>query len=204
MGDKVDMGRIDVMAVVQKVVERSPAGAFLQPVDAAIAAIVGQDDGKGDAHHHRRGKFRVRHHIAAITHHADDIRIGPRHFDAHGPGNLVAHAAKAVFHVIATSCRAPQDMQRAGHGACGAHYDRVSARVALHRADNLGIGRQARAVGGGHQRIGGLEPLIAGSKIGVGKAVIAKRGADLFQRHFGIGDKALRAAFGRVIAVDVD
>ena len=176
----------------------------MQPVDAAVAAIVGQDDSKGDAHHHRRGQFRVRHHIAAIADHADHVLFGRGHLDPHGTGNLVSHAAKAVFHVVAARRRAPQHMQRAGHGASRAHHDRVLPCVALHRADDLGIGRQAGAVGGGHQRIGGLKPLIAGGKIGVGKAVIAQANRDFFQRHLRIGDKALRAAFGRVIAVDVD
>jgi hypothetical protein len=44
MGGEVDIGQGLVAAVGQQIVERRAAGRGLQPVDAAIAAVVEHDD----------------------------------------------------------------------------------------------------------------------------------------------------------------
>ncbi len=78
--------------MVEEIVELRPAGAHLQPIDAAEAAIVGDNDGKGDAHHRGGRQFAVHHHVAAVTDHADHVAAGIGHLDAHRPGDFVPHA----------------------------------------------------------------------------------------------------------------
>ena len=204
MAGKVDMGRVHMIAVVQQVVERCPPGRLLQPVDATIAPVVGEDHGKRHRHHHRRRQFAIGHHIAAIADHADHIRVWPRQLDAHRTRNLIAHAGEAIFHMVASTGRPPDGVQSARHRACRTHHHRGFAGIALHSTDDLHITRQIVALGLRRQPIGRLVPCVPCAKIRVGKADVAQGRAELFQRHFGIRHQTQRTPFGRVIAMHVD
>ena len=199
-------GCASTFAVLVHVVELGAAALLLQPVDAAVAAVVGQHDGEGDAPHHRGGELGVRHHVGAVADEADHLlrRIGE--LDPHGAGDLVAHAGVAVLHVVAALGRLPEHLQRARHGAGGAHGDGVLGRHPLHRADHLGVGGELVGVlrrRGGDLGDGGV-PVGAGLGVGRGEARVAEGGVDLLERHLGVADDADGAVLQRVVAVDVD
>ena len=137
-----------MIAFVQKIVEPRPARALLQPVDTAKAPVVGQNHRKGQRHHDRRRQFGIGHHIAAIPNHADHIGAGQRHLDPQSARNLITHAGKAVFHVIAALRGIPDLVQLARHRPRRAHHDRIAPGRALNRADYLPIGRQGIAIHG--------------------------------------------------------
>ena len=144
---KVDVGILAADCVIQQVVELRPAAAHLQPVDAPVASVVGHDDGEGDAHHRRRRHLGIRHHVGAVAGETDHIALGLRHLDAHGPGDLVAHAGKAIFHVVGPwPPGLPELVQLARHGARRAHGDGVFVRRTLDGSDDLHVGRQGVAV----------------------------------------------------------
>ena len=68
---------------------------------------------------------------------------GLRHLDAEPAGDLVAHGREAVFDVVAAGrARLPQLVQLARQPARGADQRRLRAARALHRADDLRVGRQ--------------------------------------------------------------
>jgi hypothetical protein len=71
---EIDLGHHLVIGVLQQVVEVGAAGGHLQPVDAAIAAIVEQHDGELQAEHHRGRELGIHHHVGAVADHDDDIR----------------------------------------------------------------------------------------------------------------------------------
>ncbi len=63
-------------AIVEQVVERLPAAGLLQPVDAAVAAIVEHDDDELHAQHHRGRDLGVEHQVAAVADDDDDLALG--------------------------------------------------------------------------------------------------------------------------------
>ena len=98
--DEVDVGQRLVPRVLQQIVEVGAAGAHLQPVYAAIAAIVEEHDGELQPEHHRRGDLGVEHQVGAVADHDDDLLVGLGHLDAEPAGDLVAHGREAVFGVV--------------------------------------------------------------------------------------------------------
>ena len=67
VGDEIDLRHRLVPHVAQKVVERRAAGRLLQPIDAAEAPIVVDDDDELFSQHHRSGDLRVHHEIRTIA-----------------------------------------------------------------------------------------------------------------------------------------
>ena len=168
---------------------------MLQPVDAAVAAVVGQHDGEGHPPHHRRGELRVRHHVGAVADEADHLLRGRGELDAHGAGDLVAHAGVTVLHVVAALGRLPEHLQRARHGAGGAHRHGVLGRHPLHRADHLRVRGQRVGVLRRRRRDPCHRRMPVGARPGVGRAEaqIAERGVDPLERNPGVADDADRA-----------
>ena len=136
MRGEIDRRQRLVSASREQVVEALAAGRALQPVDAAEAAIVEHHDDELATEHDRGCDLRVHHQVAAVADHDEDLALGLRHLDAEPAGDLVAHAGKAVFEVVAAGLRrAPQLVQLARQPAGGADHDVGARGRALHRAD---------------------------------------------------------------------
>ena len=132
-------------AVGKEIVEVRPAGGHLQPVDTAETPVVEHHDGELLAQHDRGGDFGIGHEIGSVAYHHHDLAPRLRHLHAEPAGDLIAHAAVAVFHMVgARRPRQPELVQLARQPACGADHRRLARHHPLDRADHLRIRRQGR------------------------------------------------------------
>ena len=107
--------RADLHAVVEQVVERRATAGLLQPVDAAVAAVVEQHNDQLEAEHHRGRDLGIHHQVAAVADDDDDFAVRAGHLHTEPAGDLVTHARVAVLEVIAAGHRrAPELVQFAG------------------------------------------------------------------------------------------
>ena len=84
MRAEVDRG-LPRAAISEQVVESLATGSALQPIDAAVAAIVQHHDGKLRAEHHRRGYLGVHHQVTAVADQHDHLAVGRASFTPKPP-----------------------------------------------------------------------------------------------------------------------
>ena len=201
-------------AVGEQIVEAFSAARLLQPVDAAVAAVVEHDDHELRAEHHRRCDFRVEHQVAAVADQHDDLALWIRHLDADAAGDLVAHARVAVFDVVGAGTRgAPELVQFARQRSGGADDDVVRRRVrmrALHCADHFALVRQRRRsdFAAADDCGDGFAPRLRGGD-GAFLPLARRRPAgaaprERVERRGGIGRNRDRTSLQRVVRVDID
>ena len=129
-------------AVVEHVVEARAAAFQLQPLDAAVAAVVEDHDDELAAEHHRRREFRVEHHVRAVADDHDHFAFGPREFRAEAARDLVAHARVRVVHVVVARRAAAPQLVQFGRQRAGRAHDEIIARAVAARVDR-GVAHRA-------------------------------------------------------------
>ena len=180
----------------------------LEPVDAAIAAVIEHNHDQLEAEPDGGFQLGVQHQVAAVAHGDEHVPPGLRLFHAKAASDLVAHAGEPVLDMVAAGLAgAPQLVQLPRQAAGGADHDAARAGRAIDSAHHLRVGRQrvAGRCGGPFDRLvpAGAQP---GSAVapGFGRAVASEQLAQRLQPAQRVSHQRGGAMLAGVKRLDVE
>ena len=87
--------------MAELVAEADPGAPHLEPADALVAVVLGDDDGDLQALLNRGHQLGRVHQVRAVADQDEDLAVGLSQADAQAGGDLVAHARVAEFEMTA-------------------------------------------------------------------------------------------------------
>ena len=195
----------DVAGGVEEVVEAGAAGGELEAVDAAEAAVVEEDDDELLAEHDARWRARSSSSCSCRR------RASPRPRGRGGPSSRrgrrrsrspwwrsrIRGGSRWGASARQSLCSSPGRPPEAQTTMAS------SPTRAVDGADHLHVGGERVALGRGGDGVDGGGPFRL-ERAGVGEALVAEGGGELFEGEPGVGDERQRVVLVGVVGGDVD